>query len=159
MSSNSFEEDVLKFKRGQVIFVAGEPSKHLYIVTKGEVQIFKDEKNRLELLSIVGERDFIGELNLMEDKTRSATAIAATEVELVQIKKIDIRRVLEICPDWVSEIISTLTDRLRHSFNVLKEHRIEEDLESTTKKNNPQTMNQFTQAVIEYRKKKGIKAP
>lgn len=159
MSSQGFEEDILKFKRGQVVFVAGEPSKHLYIVTKGQVKIFKEDKSRLDLISVVCEKDFIGELSLMEDKLRKATAIATAETELIQIKKSEIRRVLEICPDWVSEIVSTLTDRLRHSIDVLREHRIEEDLEGLKDDLNPQVLNQFMQTVAEYRKKKGIKAP
>ena len=157
MSSSSFEEDILKFKRGDVVFSAGEASKHLYIVAKGQVQIFKENKNRLELITVVNQKDFIGELSLFEDKVRSATAIATRETELIQIKKADVRRVVELCPDWVSEIITTLTDRLRHSINVLREHRIDEDIEEASKELNNQILNQFMATVTEYRKRKGIK--
>lgn len=159
MSSSNFEEDILQFKRGQVVFAAGEPSKHMYIVSKGQVQIFKEEKNRIELLSTVGEKDFIGELSLMEDKSRRATAIATCETELIQIKKIDVRRVLELCPDWVTEIVTTLSDRLRHSVDILKEHRIIDENDPHFDQMNSQTMNLYMQSITEYRKKKGIKGP
>ena len=130
ISNNDNFEDPIQYKRGQVIFAQGEASSYLYIVASGEVGIFLEDNEKLTLLNTVGAKDFIGELTMFSDDKRNATAIALEESKLVIIQKAEIRKVLKMCPEWVSNIMLTLTDRLRNSVDILREHRVVDEISS-----------------------------
>lgn len=155
-SVDNFEKP-LSFKRGQVIFAEGEPSTYLYIVAKGDVAIVKEGKGRLSPISTVGEKDFIGELSMFNDEPRSATAIALQDCELVVIKKSEIRKVLRSCPEWVSNIMVTISDRLRSTVDVLREHRIVDEIQSSKGTISENELIEFSKNVEDYRKRRGLK--
>lgn len=155
-SGSQFDEPI-SYKRGQVIFAEGEASSYLYIVVSGEIRIFKEEKNRLIPISLVGPQDFIGELSMFSDDPRSATAIATRDSKLMIIKKSDIRKVLRSCPEWVSNIMITISDRLRSTVEVLREHRIIDDLHpGNSEPISDQDMAHFQSAVEAYRSRRGL---
>lgn len=153
---HSFDEPV-DVKKGQVLFAQGEVSSYLYIIAKGEIGIFLEEKERLSFLNSVGEKDFIGELSMFSDDKRNATAIALEDSSLVIIKKVDIRKVLKMCPEWVTNIMLTLTDRLRNTVEVLREHRVVDEMHPASKKTiSQEEMAGFHTAVKEYKERRGL---
>ena len=65
------------FEPNEHIFWEGEPGVGMYIIKKGVVKIYKmstDGKN--EDLAILKDGDFFGELSLLDDSPRSASAVA-----------------------------------------------------------------------------------
>lgn len=155
-SSGNFDKPI-KYKKGQVIFAEGEASSFLYIVISGEIRIFKEEKSRLIPITTVGPQDFIGELSMFNDEPRSATAIATKDSELMIIKKSDIRKVLRSCPEWVSNIMITISDRLRNTVEVLREHRIIDDLNpGNSTPVSEQDLATFQGSVESYRSRRGL---
>ncbi|MDC1175294.1 cyclic nucleotide-binding domain-containing protein [Bacteriovoracaceae bacterium] len=153
---DNFAEPI-SFKKRKVIFAEGEKSAYLYIVVKGEVMIFKDENNRILPITVVGEKDFIGELSMFSDEKRSASAIASEDSQLMMIKKNDIRLVLKECPEWVTSIMNTISDRLRSTVDLLREHRITDDLNTNTKNLTAEETNQFLSSLKDYKSRRGIK--
>jgi CRP-like cAMP-binding protein len=155
-SGSQFDEPI-SYKKGQVIFAEGEASSYLYIVVSGEIRIFKEEKSRLIPISTVSSQDFIGELSMFSDDPRSATAIATQDTKLMIIKKSDIRKVLRSCPEWVSNIMITISDRLRSTVEVLREHRIVDDLNpGNSEPISDQDMAKFQGSVEAYRSRRGL---
>lgn len=154
-TSSNFDEPV-KYAKGHVIFAEGEPSSYLYIVISGEVRIFKEDKNRVIPISVVREKDFIGELSMFSDEKRSASAVATKDTQLMLIKKSDIRKVLKMCPDWVTEIMNTLSERLRGTIDILREHRIEDDLSEAGKPLTVEESNQIAKAIKDYKTRRGL---
>jgi len=155
-SASNFDEPI-NFKKGQVIFAEGEASSYLYIVVSGEVRIFKEQSGKLMPITVVGPRDFIGELSMFNEESRSATAIAAKDSTLMLIKKTDIRKVLRSCPEWVSDIMITISDRLRSTVEVLREHRIVDDLNpGENEQLSAQDLKAFQSSVASYRSRRGL---
>jgi CRP-like cAMP-binding protein len=155
-SASNFDKPV-KFKNGQVVFAEGEASSFLYLVVSGRVQILKDEKGKLVPISSIGPQDFIGELSMFSDEARSASAIAVEDSELMVIKKSDIRKVLRSCPDWVSNIMMTISDRLRSTVDVLTEHRIIDDLSPNSGSQvTDKDLSEFQGSLKAYRGRRGI---
>lgn len=152
----SFDKPV-DYKEGTVIFAEGEPSSFLYIVVSGEIRIFKEDKDRLIPISIARSKDFIGELSIFSDEPRSVSAVATEASTVIMIKKTDIRKVIKDCPDWVSNIMVTLSDRLRGSIDMLREHRIVDDITDHGGELDPKNEKQFNKTINEYRKRRGIK--
>jgi CRP/FNR family cyclic AMP-dependent transcriptional regulator len=155
-SASNFDEPI-NFKKGQVIFAEGEASSYLYIVVSGEVRIFKEQSGKLMPITVVGPRDFIGELSMFNEESRSATAIATKDSTLMIIKKTDIRKVLRSCPEWVSDIMITISDRLRSTVEVLREHRIVDDLNpGENEQLSAQDLKAFQSSVASYRSRRGL---
>jgi CRP/FNR family cyclic AMP-dependent transcriptional regulator len=155
-SASNFDEPI-NFKKGQVIFAEGEASSYLYIVVSGEVRIFKEQSGKLMPITVVGPRDFIGELSMFNEESRSATAIATKDSTLMIIKKTDIRKVLRSCPEWVSDIMITISDRLRSTVEVLREHRIVDDLNpGENEQVSAQDLKAFQSSVASYRSRRGL---
>ena len=60
----------LTFKKGETVFEAGESSDYLYIVHKGQVKIYRlSESGKEQLIRIMGQGDFMGELSLFTDES------------------------------------------------------------------------------------------
>jgi CRP-like cAMP-binding protein len=82
---NIFEKEAtpLSFSAGSVIFAEGQKRDSMYVVQSGEVEL----KIRDKTIEIVGVDGFCGEMALIDQATRSGTAIAKTDCTVVQSMK------------------------------------------------------------------------
>jgi CRP-like cAMP-binding protein len=73
---NIFEKEVTpsSFSAGSVIFAEGQKLDSMYVVKSGEVEL----KVRGKLVEVVGQDGFFGEMALVDQALRSATAVAKT---------------------------------------------------------------------------------
>jgi hypothetical protein len=70
------------FAVGQVLFREGDPADSVFRLLSGAVDIFRELNGEPILLGTVGAGQFIGEMGVVENRPRSATARAASEVEV-----------------------------------------------------------------------------
>jgi CRP/FNR family cyclic AMP-dependent transcriptional regulator len=77
------------YAKGSTLFVEGMTGEVLYLVKKGSVQITKKTDNHQEtVLATLKEGEFLGEMSLIDNRPRTATARVAEEsVLLVMTKK------------------------------------------------------------------------
>ena len=73
----------MDFSAGAVVFEQGEPGDSFYLVESGEVAITQGKVH----LATLGPRDYFGELALLEDDVRKATATATKDSVLLRIAK------------------------------------------------------------------------
>lgn len=85
-----------QYQKGKAIFKDGEPTKGLYLVKRGKVEISKATADGWKQpLAVIGEGQMFGELSIIEDKKShgaDATAIEDTEVfrlETVHFKALE----------------------------------------------------------------------
>ena len=114
----------LEFSAGDVITVEGEKLKNIFLIESGEVGIFHQEKEQIYLKDVKKTQDIIGDDVLFSEKRSSPTAIAITQTVVSCIKIDEIDYVLEKCPDWLGNVLSLITDRLKASRAALDEHKI-----------------------------------
>src|SRR5262249_57734876 len=69
------------FAEGQVLFREGDPADRVFRLLSGSVDILRELDGDPILLGTVGAGQFIGEMGVVENRPRSATARAASEVE------------------------------------------------------------------------------
>jgi CRP-like cAMP-binding protein len=153
---SNFDKPVA-YKKGQVIFVTGEPSSYLYLVKSGEITIFLEDRDRLMPISIIEAEEFLGELAMFNDDVRTACAVATKHSEVYIVKKSEIKNVLRHCPEWVSQIMATLSERLVHSIDVLREHRIMDERLQKRAELNPNELGQMRKSIEEFRTRRGLK--
>lgn len=117
------------FEKGEIIFLDGDNSHHLYIIKKGRVRVIKENQGRLIPITILNEKEFLGELSIFADHARTATAVALEDTELVPIEKNEIKLILKTLPPWINELMQTLSNRLNSLDELIREHKIiDEDL-------------------------------
>lgn len=80
----SFEK---KYSKDSTLFVEGMAGEVLYIIKSGKVDIVKKTPQGEVLLSSLGAGEFLGEMSLIDDSKRSATARVAEDSELVVITR------------------------------------------------------------------------
>ncbi len=79
------------FKKDQIIFKEGEFGDILYMIKKGTVHILKDQKKIREY----GQGVCFGEISLLYDEPRSATAISVCDSTVYYLTKNDFKSVLD----------------------------------------------------------------
>jgi CRP/FNR family transcriptional regulator, cyclic AMP receptor protein len=108
---NIFEKEVtpLSFSGGSVIFAEGQKRESMYVVKSGEVELKVSDKT----VEVVGVDGFFGEMALVDQATRSATAIAKTDCTVVPINEKHFLFMVEETPFFALTVMRTLTARLR----------------------------------------------
>jgi CRP/FNR family transcriptional regulator len=100
------------YNDGEIIFCQNEPSNEVYVLKSGRVRISKIVDNKEIQLFIMMPGDIFGEMSLIENKTRSATAIALEDSELMAIKKENFETMSQKEPQLMARIISLLSERI-----------------------------------------------
>ena len=73
----------LNYQPGEIIFQQGYPGDYAYIIVSGEVEIIDLKPDgAVEMIALLEPGQMFGEMALLDDKPRSATARARTAVAL-----------------------------------------------------------------------------
>ena len=113
-----------RYKAGELIFKEDEAGNGMYIVHSGAVQVFgTDAQGKQVLYAELKEKQFLGELSLVDGQPRSATAITQEVSELYGFFKPDLLDLIKTHPAIGSKILFNLTSvlgvRLRDTNNQL----------------------------------------
>jgi CRP-like cAMP-binding protein len=111
-----------RFSAGQIIFHHGDPGGLLYLIRKGKVKItYSTPEGQEALLAILGIDDFFGELALLDEAPRSATAEAIEATETLTLHREDFIRFIRNNPDFSLHVLQTLTQRIRNLNNQISD--------------------------------------
>jgi CRP/FNR family cyclic AMP-dependent transcriptional regulator len=112
--------DSVKITGGEILFHAGEPGESLFIVKSGEVELFiKDTTGQKIILSIAEKNGMFGELSLLDNKPRSATAVALTDTELLVLDREDLLLLFQKKPDTALSMLAATGRMLRKADELL----------------------------------------
>ena len=109
-----------EFSKDDRIFSEGTPGEKFYIIVSGGVRIEKDiPKAGAETLRLLKPGEAFGEMALVEEMPRSASAVAAEDPRLVSIGKSDLDRLFgenySIALKMLTTFCKTMSSRLRES--------------------------------------------
>lgn len=111
-----------EFPAGTVLFREGERGNVMYVVVRGEVELrrqigatpaFPGSGERV--LAVLAPGQFFGEMALLKDRPRSATAVVRHDARLLVIGATTLEAMLRARPEIALRIITTLTDRLENA--------------------------------------------
>jgi CRP/FNR family transcriptional regulator, cyclic AMP receptor protein len=103
------------FKAGDVIFREGDQARDLFIVQSGEVEIRLGNR----LLETLSQYSIFGEMALIDNAPRSATAIAATDVKLVSVSEKQFLFLISNTPYFALNVMRVMARRLRAANTAL----------------------------------------
>lgn len=104
------EPDVRPFSAGEVIFSAGQPANGLmYAVLEGEIEISAQDK----VLETVSTDGVFGEMALIDQAPRSATAVAKSNGRLAAVTDKRFMVLVSQNPRFALDLMQLLAERLR----------------------------------------------
>lgn len=102
-----------RFKPRQVIFATGDPAERVYLILKGRVKIYQVADNGKEIiLDVAGKGDVVGDMAIVEDGERTATAQAIDETIAVSISWEDFSHLLQQSPRLGMAMMELMARRL-----------------------------------------------
>ena len=105
-----------RFPKDTVVFFENEEGDSFFMILDGRIKVtILGDDGREVILSMLGPGDFFGEMALLDNEPRSATAIAVEETELLSLHRTDFQTVLTENRSITSALIKVLTARLRRA--------------------------------------------
>lgn len=106
----------VELRAGQPVFAKRQDADAMFIVLSGRVKIFTDSAGKKrKTFAYLTEGDFFGEMALVEDVTRTASAAAVEPSRLLLIGKKDFTRLLESDGKLALYLLKTVCARLRRA--------------------------------------------
>jgi CRP-like cAMP-binding protein len=98
-----------KYTAGEVVFKEDMPGAGMYIVKAGEIAIKKElEGGQSVELAVVKDHSFFGELALLEEMPRSASAYAVRDSILLAFGKPDLEKINDRNPKLTLKIVNNI---------------------------------------------------
>ncbi|PYJ22885.1 MAG: hypothetical protein DME92_02500, partial [Verrucomicrobia bacterium] len=92
------------------LFREGEKGEKMYVLLEGEMEILLGDF----VLETVGQGALIGEMALIDESPRTASAVAKTSCRLAEIDRRRFHFLVQQTPHFATHVMKTLADRLRH---------------------------------------------
>ena len=106
---------------GQILFKAGDPGKGMFVVVSGEVEIsVTDHAGQKIVLSTCRHGDAFGELAMLDEGPRSATARALSPCELLEIDRGDLLQLVKESPETALHLLGAMGAMTRKADLLLR---------------------------------------
>lgn len=103
-----------------ILFEENDPGSRMFVIRSGRVRIFRRVGDSEIVLAFLGAGDFFGEMALLENLPRSATAETVEHTRLIEVDAETFEEMLRSNTEIAVRMMSKLASRLRES-----DHRIE----------------------------------
>jgi CRP-like cAMP-binding protein len=105
-----------RYPKDSVVFFENEEGDFFFMILEGRIKVtILGDDGREVILSLLGAGDFFGEMALLDNEPRSATAIAVEDTELLSLHRNDFQNVLSDNRSITVGLIKVLTARLRRA--------------------------------------------
>lgn len=111
MASN-FEAQATLYKDGQVIFCEFERGDKFYVIQSGSVELIKTYGEISKTLDILKASEMFGEMALLEDTPRSASAIALGETRLMSFDRNNFEHLVLTSPQIAFKLMKLFVRRI-----------------------------------------------
>src|SRR3954464_14527711 len=101
-----------EFPRGTTLFREGEPGKEMYVLQAGKVAISKKVRDVEKILATLGPGEFFGEMAIISNKPRNASASVAEDARLLVIDPKTFEGMIRGNSEIAVRMIKKLADRL-----------------------------------------------
>ncbi|MGB5773825.1 MAG: cyclic nucleotide-binding domain-containing protein [Sedimenticolaceae bacterium] len=110
------------FRTGERIILKDEPGESAYILKDGTAEAVIEKRNAEPMrLSTIHAGEMFGELALFDDAPRSATVVATTDCDVVEIRRDAFIQEIAQNPAMALKLLSLLAQRLRRAESVISD--------------------------------------
>ena len=105
--------DRIKFNINQSVFKAGDPPDKMFLLVKGKVGIFLPMNDTKTPNFVIEENELFGEMGVIENQSRMATARCLEDSEILSITKKEFDERVNASDVFVKGCLNALSYRLR----------------------------------------------
>lgn len=121
-------ESSRQYPKDTMIFSEAQSGSDMFIIQRGEVSITKVVNGNEVTLAVLKKGDMFGEMALIENKPRSANALAHSDCTLMVINRSNFNQMVATQPQLVAKLTTTLADRLWSMYRQLDNATLTEPL-------------------------------
>lgn len=107
-----FQKFGREIPKGTILFREGEPGKEMYVLQSGKVAISKKVRDVEKVLAILGPGEFFGEMAIISNKPRNASATVADDAKLLVIDPKTFESMIRGNAEIAVRMIKKLAERL-----------------------------------------------
>ncbi|MBX3484932.1 Crp/Fnr family transcriptional regulator [Phenylobacterium sp.] len=105
-----------------ILFLEGDYETSLFVVLSGQVKLCVHALDGREIvLGISGPGHLFGEIALLDEGPRTATAVTVRPTQVLQLEREAVMPVLQASPEAMLQVVTLLCGRLRSSNQMLEE--------------------------------------
>ena len=119
-------DTVCEHPSGEVVIEEGTPGTSAFIILSGTAEVFKQSGGAELVLATLGVGQVFGEMGLIEDRPRSASVRARSDLKVRVIDRDQFNRLLPSKPAVLIPIMKSLFERLRQASDMLAERAVQE---------------------------------
>ncbi len=113
--------EIVRLGAGEALFQRDDPGDAFYIIDEGQIRIFTlDEEGRELTLNILQAGEAFGELALVDDRPRSASASAVGPTTLRRLDRDGFLNRVHTSPQLSETVIRLLSQRARHMTDYIE---------------------------------------
>ena len=120
------------FSAGDTIFQGGESGAHAYLIESGKVEIFTHYSGERVVLKMLGPGDILGDMALLDNAPRSASAVAIEPTTLTVITRDQLAGRLEQADPVLRLLLNEMLARYRRELRRFKGQNVEESNPNVT---------------------------
>jgi CRP/FNR family transcriptional regulator, cyclic AMP receptor protein len=113
--------DHIQLPEGARLFERGDRGNELYIVYSGKVEIsIRDLAGEKIILTIAEKGDLFGELSMLDNRPRTATAMALEDTELIVLNRENLQLFFQKKPSAALDMIAAMGAMIRKADDILR---------------------------------------
>lgn len=106
-----------RFPAGATLFKEGDRSEELFILLRGEVEIFTGLGSHQHRLANLTAGQIFGEMSHFDDQPRSASARALSPVDALALNKENFALIFQLHPKWTIQLVEGLAGRIERTLS------------------------------------------
>lgn len=106
----------IDIKGGQALFHQGDTDDSMYLVLTGRLSVVVERSDGPAIVGEIAPGETIGEMSVVSDEPRSVSVLALRDSVLARIPSDVVRRLFDLCPDFLLKLARLLADRLKKAY-------------------------------------------
>ncbi|HEY2347167.1 MAG TPA: DUF1003 domain-containing protein [Xanthomonadaceae bacterium] len=113
--------DLRPIAAGETLFKAGDSGDSLYVVQTGQIELFiKDTVGQKIVLTVADRGEVFGELSMLDQGARTATALALADSELLELDRDDLLLLFRKTPEAAMGMLAAMGHMTRKADALLR---------------------------------------
>ncbi len=112
MADTLFEKFGKEYRPNQIIFCEHEPGNNFYLIQSGQVKLSKVVGEREKTIDMLTDGDIFGEMAILEEAPRSATAMAVGPVKTLAFNKDGFESMMKGNPQLAIKLLKVFSKRI-----------------------------------------------
>jgi len=111
----AFISDRMQYQVGEHLCTQGEEGDSAFIILEGEADVQVGTPDGVKTVAQAKQHSIVGEIAILCDVPRTATLVAASEMDVLTVSKDDFLKLLKEFPEMALEVMRTLAQRLERT--------------------------------------------